>query len=207
MYELHKDCTMRGVLPVHQGKNGEKYWYITCIKFILFINTYVNTNIYKYYVPVPVAILSITDIKIPKHQGTNDLLLVIVDTKFVSLTRGAFKKKFFFFSGFCSNQPVYRATIINPQQYCQLPSQLKLKTQTDKILFPPGRLCKPPVYGATEAAPSWDSSGPKATFWCFMSIFGSLDKNCLGFILFWCFRSRNYPWLRFIACLCLVKAK
>ena len=103
-----------------------------------------------------------TDIKIPKHQGTNDLLLVIVDTKFVSLIRGAFKKKFFFFSGFCSNQPVYRTRIIYPQQYSQF--KLKLKTQTDKILFPPGRLCKPPVYGATEAAPSWDSSGPKATF-------------------------------------------
>ena len=43
VYELHTDCTMRGVLPVHQGKNGEKYWYIPCIKFILFINTY------KYY--------------------------------------------------------------------------------------------------------------------------------------------------------------
>ena len=100
VYELHTDCTMRGVLPVHQGKNGEKYWYKTCIKFILFINTYVNTNIYKYYVPVPVAILSITDIKIPKHQGTNDLLLVIVDTKFVSLIRGALKTNFLLFRDF-----------------------------------------------------------------------------------------------------------
>ena len=114
-----------------------------------------------------------TDIKIPKHQGTKDLLVVIVDTKFVSLIKGALKK-------FCSDQ--YRATIIYPQQYSQF--KLKLKTQTDKILFPPGRLCKPPVYGATEAAPSWHSSGPKTTFGCFMSIFGSLDKNYLGFILF-----------------------
>ena len=27
VYELHKDGTMRGVLPVYQGKNGEKYLY------------------------------------------------------------------------------------------------------------------------------------------------------------------------------------
>ena len=139
VYELHTDCTMRGVLPVHQGKNGEKYWYITCIKFILFINTYVNTNIYKYYVPV--AILSITDIKIPKHQGTKDLLVVIVDTKFVSLIRGAFKTNFLFFSGFCSNQPVYRTRIIYPQQY----SQFKLKLKQIKYCFHQGacanRLC------------------------------------------------------------------
>ena len=86
MYELHKDCTMRGVLPVHQGKNGENYWYIPCIKFILFINTYVNTNTYKYY--------------------------VIVDTKFVSLIRGALKKRFFSFRDFvltslCTEQQLY----------------------------------------------------------------------------------------------------
>ena len=41
-----------------------------------------------------------TDIEIPKHQGTKDLLLVIVDTKFVSLIRGALKTNFLFFRYF-----------------------------------------------------------------------------------------------------------
>ena len=41
-----------------------------------------------------------TDIEIPKHQGTKDLLLVIVDTKFVSLIRGALKTNFLLFRDF-----------------------------------------------------------------------------------------------------------
>ena len=53
-----------------------------------------------------------TDIKIPIQQGTKDLLLVIVDTRFVSLIRGAPQKMSIFLQDFvptslCTEQELY----------------------------------------------------------------------------------------------------
>lgn len=82
-----------------------------------------------------------TDIKIPKHQGTKDLLVVIVDTKFVSLIRGALNFFLLFFRDFVLTSTEQQLYIHSNTP--SLSSNWKLKT--DKILFHQGacanRLC------------------------------------------------------------------